>query len=63
MPMITSVIIKSQELSIAVEMRGFRARPQRTSLRMLSLKTKDYLVMVSVVALTLSILTYYFIGA
>ncbi|NLP37098.1 MAG: energy-coupling factor transporter transmembrane protein EcfT [Firmicutes bacterium] len=45
MPMITSVLLKAQELSIAMELRAFRAYPQRTSLRVLKMQRLDYLVM------------------
>ena len=33
MPLLTSVLIKARDLSVAMEMRAFRAYPQRTSLR------------------------------
>ncbi|MFO8060975.1 MAG: energy-coupling factor transporter transmembrane component T [Bacillota bacterium] len=42
MPMISSVLGKSQELALAVEMRGFRAHPQRTSYRVLKPGGWDY---------------------
>ncbi len=42
MPMITSVLLKSQELSVAMEMRAFRAFPQRTSYKNLELSKADY---------------------
>jgi energy-coupling factor transport system permease protein len=43
MPMISSVLLKSQDLSVAMEMRAFRAFPQRTSYRELCFKVADYL--------------------
>jgi energy-coupling factor transport system permease protein len=46
MPMVTSVLLKSQELSVAMEMRGFRAYPQRTSYKVLEFKKADYFTMV-----------------
>lgn len=45
MPMIWSVLGKSQELAVAVEMRGFRAYRERTSYRTLRMDYRDYLVM------------------
>ncbi|NLM51581.1 MAG: energy-coupling factor transporter transmembrane protein EcfT [Firmicutes bacterium] len=44
MPMITSVLLKAQELSVAMEMRAFRAYPRRTSLRTLKMQKQDYLI-------------------
>ena len=45
MPMVSSVLAKSEELAVAVEMRGFRAYPHRTSHRTLKLQVKDYMLM------------------
>lgn len=45
MPMIASVLMKSRELSMAMEMRAFRAYPTRTSYRRLTFTTPDYVVM------------------
>jgi energy-coupling factor transport system permease protein len=45
MPMIASVLMKSRDLSTAMEMRAFRAYPTRTSLRQLAFGTLDYVVM------------------
>ena len=52
MPMIASVIGKAQDLAIAVEMRGFRAFPYRTSFRMLRFAPKDYILMITAGVLT-----------
>lgn len=46
MPMISSVLLKSQDLSVAMEMRAFRAFPGRTSFRVLHFTQADYLIMV-----------------
>ncbi|HHU29208.1 MAG: energy-coupling factor transporter transmembrane component T [Bacillota bacterium] len=43
-PMLSSVFMKSQDLSVAMEMRAFRAYPRRTSLRVLHFRTQDYQV-------------------
>ncbi|HZK24786.1 MAG TPA: energy-coupling factor transporter transmembrane component T [Oscillospiraceae bacterium] len=45
MPLLTSVLMKSRDLSVAMEMRAFRAYPQRTSLRELQFSGIDYLAM------------------
>lgn len=45
MPLLTSVLVKSRDLSVAMEMRAFRAYPQRTSLRELQFSKVDYFVM------------------
>lgn len=51
-PMISSVLGKSRELALAVEMRGFRAYPERTSYRVLRPGGWDYAVSVVAVLLT-----------
>ena len=45
MPMIASVLMKSRDLSMAMEMRAFRAYPTRTSLRLLTFRNLDYGIM------------------
>ena len=45
MPMIASVLVKSRDLSMAMEMRAFRAYPTRTSLRLLTFRRPDYVAM------------------
>lgn len=45
MPLLVSVLMKSRDLSVAMEMRAFRAFPQRTSLRELHFRRADYYVM------------------
>ncbi len=51
-PMISSVLGKARELAIAVEMRGFRAYPERTSYRALRPGGRDYAVSVLALLLT-----------
>lgn len=43
LPIITNSILKARDLSMAMEMKGFRAMPQRTSFKVLKMETKDYL--------------------
>ncbi len=44
LPITTNSILKAKELSTSMEMRGFRAYPERTSFLILKLKTLDYLI-------------------
>ncbi len=44
-PIVVGTIIKSQQLSVAMETRGFRAYDKRTSYMKLSMENKDYFVM------------------
>lgn len=53
MPLVYGALIKAQELSIAMETRGFKAYPRRTYLRQLSLKTADYISMTAVLTMVL----------
>jgi energy-coupling factor transport system permease protein len=50
-PVVIGTILKSQELSTAIEMRAFRAYPQRTSYLVLKLKHKDYAIIISSITL------------
>jgi len=52
-PVVYGALIKAQQLSEAMEARGFRAYPQRTYLRRLKLNPADYVLMLSFVAATL----------
>jgi energy-coupling factor transport system permease protein len=54
-PVIYGVMLKAQQLAVAMEARGFRAYPRRTYLRRLYFNFADYVVMVffSVVTLML----------
>lgn len=44
LPITTNSILKAKELSIAMEMRGFRAYPQRTSFLILKMRILDYII-------------------
>ncbi|MEN6327526.1 MAG: energy-coupling factor transporter transmembrane component T [Syntrophomonas sp.] len=52
-PLVYGAILKAQQLSIAMEARGFRAYPRRTYLRQLSLSRFDYCLLLSCPSLTL----------
>ncbi|MCR3955240.1 MAG: energy-coupling factor transporter transmembrane protein EcfT [Gudongella sp.] len=45
LPVTVNSLLKSRELGVAMEMRGFRAMETRTSFRQLRLEGKDYLFM------------------
>ena len=44
LPITTNSILKAREIAAAMEMRAFRAHPQRTSYMVLEMKIKDYIV-------------------
>jgi len=56
MPMISIVLLKSQDLSVAMEMRTFRAFPRRTSYKILRYNQADYLAIFSGAAIFLLII-------
>jgi len=43
-PIVINSVLKAKELSVAMEMRGFRAYPSRTSYRMLKMQAIDYII-------------------
>jgi energy-coupling factor transport system permease protein len=45
LPAMTNSIMKAKELSAAMEMRGFRAYPERTSYNILIMKRIDYIIL------------------
>lgn len=53
LPIIISSLLKARDLSIAMEMRGLRAYPRRTSYRHLSFSLRDYLTMAISLILTI----------
>jgi energy-coupling factor transport system permease protein len=46
LPILVSTLRKAEEMSIAMETRGLRARPKRTAMRRLTLKSKDIITMI-----------------
>lgn len=61
-PILVGTILKAERLSVAIEMRGFRAYDSRTSFLVLKMSKWDYLIIFSIVVFTLSyIIDYYFI--
>lgn len=60
MPIVSSVIIKTKELSMAMEMKAFGAYPQRTSYMVIQMKKIDYIVItISFISLTSSMFLYF----
>ncbi|HWP98704.1 MAG TPA: energy-coupling factor transporter transmembrane component T [Syntrophomonadaceae bacterium] len=55
-PVIYGTILKAQQLSIAMEARGFRAYARRTYLRQLKLSFADYAVMLFFLTATLTLI-------
>ncbi|MCL2236420.1 MAG: energy-coupling factor transporter transmembrane protein EcfT [Defluviitaleaceae bacterium] len=55
LPTLVSSLQQAKELAMSMEMRGFRALPSRTSYFSLSIKAKDYAMMVWVLALATAI--------
>ena len=49
-PIVAGAIRRSEQLSIAMEARAFRALPRRTSFRHLTLRARDWLCMLAVAA-------------
>ncbi len=59
MPMVSSVLIKGRELSMAMELRAFRAYPERSSLRTLKMKHMDYAFILLSLSLTSAVFYIY----
>jgi energy-coupling factor transport system permease protein len=56
-PVIVSTLKKAKNLSMSVEMRGFRANDSRTSLIELKMDMPDYMLLAAVILLTIIIVT------
>ena len=54
-PVVAGAIHRAEQLSIAMEARGFRAFPRRTSLRRLSMRTADWVYMAAFCAVIATI--------
>jgi energy-coupling factor transport system permease protein len=61
MPIVISSIIKAQRLSIAMETRGFRAYPYRTSYMILKMSLKDYIIIGTALLTTLLTIFLYYV--
>jgi len=60
-PIVTNSILKAKELSTAMEMRGFRAYPSRTSYMTLKMQNTDYIIIVISFVFTILFLILKFI--
>ncbi len=59
-PIVADAILKSQNLAIAMESRGFGARKKRTSFIQLKLHIKDWIVIICLIAISALALWFYF---
>lgn len=60
-PIVTNSILKAKELSTAMEMRGFRAYPSRTSYMTLKMQKADYVIItISFVFIILFLISKFF---
>lgn len=59
-PVVSNAILKAQELSIAMETRGFRAYPKRTSYMVMEMKHMDYVIIMLSLVLMISVMIFYY---
>ncbi len=59
-PILVATISKAEKLSIAIEMRGFRAYDDRTSYMTLKMSRRDYLIILMSIILTITYIIFYF---
>ncbi|WP_432402563.1 energy-coupling factor transporter transmembrane component T family protein [Wukongibacter sp. M2B1] len=60
-PVVAGAVLKSQRLAMAMECRGFRAFPKRTSYLRLKMKTRDYIISITSILISIFILYIYLI--
>lgn len=60
-PVVAGAVLKSQRLAMAMECRGFRAFPKRTSYLRLRMKTRDYIISITSILISIFILYIYLI--
>lgn len=60
-PVVFKAADRAQKLSLAMELRAFRAYPKRTSRIILRFSARDYLLLAILPLLTAGILTYYYV--
>lgn len=58
LPMVMNSILKARELSASMEMRGFRAYPERTSFRVLKMEISDYVIIGLSFVLSISLIIF-----
>ena len=59
-PILVATISKAEKLSIAIEMRGFRAYDNRTSYLTLKMSGVDYLIIIMSTIFTITYIIFYF---
>lgn len=60
-PVVAGAILKSKDIAMSIEMRGFRAYPTRTSYLVLELKLRDYVIMLSAIVVTVILIGGYYV--
>jgi energy-coupling factor transport system permease protein len=60
LPVVAGALRRAEQVSLAMETRAFRARPVRTSMRRLSLRTRDVASLAAVAVATAAALAYTF---
>jgi len=60
LPAAGSAIIKAQDLAAGIELRGFRAYPNRTSLTVLRMRAADYLIIALFVCGAAAVIIFYY---
>lgn len=58
-PVVANSIVKSRDLSVAMEMRAFRAYPKRTNYRQLKMNAYDYSIIFISIVTTFSLLIFF----
>ena len=61
MPVVTGAVKKAQQLSIAMETRAFRACPSRTSYFLLTMRMKDWIVIIMALIFTVAVFIIYYV--
>ena len=59
-PVVAGALLRSKDIAMSIEMRGFRAYPTRSSYLVLELKGYDYAVMIGAVVVTIIMMGGYF---
>lgn len=61
-PILINSIKKAHKLSIAMEMRAFRAYPERSSYLILKMSLRDYIIIGLSIILTIALIAAYYLG-
>lgn len=58
-PVLAGALLRARDMSISLEMRAFRAYPQRSSFLNLTLTSRDYAIMISTILCSIAVLFAY----